>query len=159
MQNLKAIIKKKLKGAKKIAVIGIGSTLINDDAACILVAEKLEKINSNKIKVFIGSTAPENLTGEIISYNPSHIFIIDSVDADQKPGFTMLIGPEDAGGVSFSSHMLPVKMMVDYLLGALKCEIIIAGIQPKSLEFGENVSEEVNKSVSKIVEIIGLSIL
>jgi len=158
MQNLKATLIKKLKGAGKIAVIGIGSTLRNDDAAGILVAEKLEKINSNRLKVFIGSTAPENLTGEIISYNPSHIFIIDSADTDQKPGFTMLIGPEDVGGVSFSSHMLPVKIMVDYLLATLNCEIIVAGIQPKSLEFGETVSDEVSKSVNEIVEILKLAI-
>ena len=158
MQNLKATLIKKLKGAGKIAVIGIGSTLRNDDAAGILVAEKLEKINSNRLKVFIGSTAPENLTGEIISYNPSHIFIIDSVDTGQKPGFTILIEPEDVGGVSFSSHMLPVKMIVDYLLATLNCEIIVAGIQPKSLEFGETVSDEVSKSVNEIVEIIKLAI-
>ena len=159
MQNLKATLIKKLKGAEKIAVIGIGSTLRNDDAAGILVAEKLIKIESSKLKVFIGSTAPENLTGEIISYNPSHIFIIDTVDSDQEPGSIVLIEQEKVGGVSFSSHMLPIKIMVDYLLSTLKCEFIVAGIKPKSLEFGKNVSEEVNKSVSKIVEIIGLSIL
>ncbi len=50
--------------------------------------------------------------------------------------------------------MLPVKMIVDYFLESLKCEIIIIGIQPKSLEFGETVSGEVKKSAKQIADVI-----
>lgn len=155
MQNLKTTLKKKLKDAGKIAVLGIGSFLRSDDAAGLLVAEELKKIKHSKLKVFFGATAPENLTGEIIKYNPTHIIIIDCADVDQKPGFILLIDPEEVGGISFSSHMLPVKMMVDYLIESLKCEVIIIGIQPKILAFGETVSEEVKKSVKQISDAIG----
>ena len=154
MLNLKTILEKKLKNAKKIAVLGIGSELRADDAAGFLVAEELKKIKDSKLKVFLGSTAPENLTGEIIRYKPTHIIIIDSADTDQKPGFILLISPEEVGGVSFSSHMLPVKMIVDYLIESLKCEIIIIGIQPKILTFGETISKEVKKSAKQISNVI-----
>jgi hydrogenase 3 maturation protease len=154
MENLKTILKKKLKDAKKIAVLGIGSEFRADDVAGLLVAEELKKIKNSKLKVFLGSTAPENLTGEIIKYNPTHIIIVDSVDTDQKPGFVLLVNPEEVGGVSFSSHMLPVKMIVDYFLESLKCEIIIIGIQPKILTFGETISKEVKKSTKQILNII-----
>lgn len=154
MQSLQTILKKKLKNAKKIAVIGIGSDLRSDDAAGLLVAEELRKSKIPKLKVFIGATAPENLTGEIIKYKPSHIIIIDSAEMNQKPGTVLLINPEEAGGISFSSHMLPIKMMVDYLYGSLESEILIIGIQPKSLIFGEDVSEEVKSSVKKISNLI-----
>ena len=154
MQNLKTKLKKKLKDAGKIAVLGIGSVLRSDDAAGFLVAEELKKIKHSKLKVFFGSTAPENLTGEIIKYRPTHIIIIDSADVDREPGFILLIDPEEVGGISFTSHMLPVKMMVDYLLESLKCEIIIIGIQPKILEFGETISKEVKKSTKQISDYI-----
>ncbi len=154
MQSLQTILKKKLKNAKKIAVIGIGSDLRSDDAAGLLVAEELRKSKIPKLKVFLGATAPENLTGEIIKYKPSHIIIIDSAEMNQKPGTVLLINPEEAGGISFSSHMLPIKMMVDYLYGSLESEILIIGIQPKSLIFGEDVSEEVKSSVKKISNLI-----
>ena len=52
MPNLKTILKKKLKDAKKIAVLGIGSALRSDDAAGLLVAEELKKIKNPKIKSF-----------------------------------------------------------------------------------------------------------
>ncbi len=154
MQNLKTVLKKKLKDAKKIAVLGIGSELRADDVAGLLVAEELKKIKSSKLKIILGSTAPENFTGEIIKYNPTHIIIIDSMDMDREAGSILLISPEEVGGVSFSSHMLPIKMMVDYLLASLKCEIVIIGIQPKILTFGEAISREVEKSAKQISDII-----
>jgi len=154
MANLKTILKQKLKDAKKIAVLGIGSELRADDAAGLIVAEELKKIKNLKLKVFLGSTAPENFTGEIIKFKPTHILIVDSVDTDQKPGFILLINPEEVGGVSFSTHMLPVKMMVDYLLASLECEIIIIGIQPKVLLFGETISKEVKKSTKQVSGVI-----
>jgi hydrogenase 3 maturation protease len=153
MPNLKTLLKRKLKGAKKIAVLGVGSSLRSDDAAGLLVAEELNKIRNSKLKVFFGSTAPENLTGEIIKYRPTHIIIVDSVDIDQKPGSVLMIDPRVVDGVSFSTHMLPVKMIVDYLLESLECDIIIIGIQPKTLEFGETVSEEVKKAVKQITDV------
>jgi len=154
MANLKTILKQKLNDAKKIVVLGIGSELRADDAAGLLVAEELKKIKNLKLKVILGSTAPENFTGEIIKFKPTHILIIDSVDIDQKPGFILLINPDEVGGISFSTHMLPVKMMVDYLLASLECEIIIIGIQPKTLLFGETVSKEVKKSTRQISDMI-----
>jgi hydrogenase maturation protease HycI len=154
MQNLKTTLNKNLKGAKKIAILGVGSSLRSDDAAGLLVAEKLNKIKNPKLKVFLGSTAPENLTGEIIRYKPSHIIIIDSVDMDQKPGSILLVNPQEVDGISFYSHMLPIKMTIDYLLESIKCEIIIIGIQPKSLEFSETVSNEVRKSTKQIADVI-----
>ncbi|MCE5328786.1 hydrogenase maturation protease [bacterium] len=154
MENLKTQLKKKLKDAKKIAVLGIGSELRADDVAGLLVAEELKKNKNPKLKIFLGSTAPENFTGEIIKYNPTHIIIIDSMDMDREAGSTLLISPEEVGGVSFSTHMLPVKMMVDYLLASLKCEIIIIGIQPKILLFGGIISKEVEKSTKQISGVI-----
>jgi hydrogenase 3 maturation protease len=154
MQNLKTTLNKNLKGAKKIAILGVGSSLRSDDAAGLLVAEELKKIRNPKLKVFFGSTAPENLTGEIIKYGPTHIIIVDSVDMDHKPGSILFVNPREVDGISFYSHMLPIKMTIDYLLKSIKCETIIIGIQPKSLEFGETVSEEVKKSAKQIADVI-----
>lgn len=154
MQSLETILKKKLKDAEKVALIGIGSELRGDDAAGILVAEELQKLKISKLKVFFGGTAPENLTGEIIKYKPTHIIIIDSADTGKDPGSVLLISSEEVGGISFSSHMMPIKMMADYLLRSIKCEIMVIGIQPETLEFGSSVSKEVEKSVKKISDII-----
>ena len=160
MQNLKKELEIRLKDAKRIAVLGIGSEFRGDDAAGMLVAEAIEKnavrgtryaVRKVVLKAFLGATAPENLTGEIKKYKPTHIIIIDTADMKEKPGTILLLKKEDVGaGVSFSTHKLPAKVLMDYFTQSLKCGIIFIGIQPKSLKFGEKVSGEVKSSVKEV---------
>lgn len=156
MQSLKKELAIRLKGAKRVAVLGVGSELRGDDVAGILALGPLKKSKSIKpsitLKTFEGSTAPENLTGEIINFKPTHIIIIDTADIDEKPGSILLLNADEVGrGISFSTHKIPPKVLIDYFANSLKCEIIIIGIQPKSIGFGKKPSKAVidsSRSVS-----------
>ena len=153
MQNLTKELKSRLKGYGKIAVLGIGSELRADDAAGTLVARDICKSSKRpaRLKAFFGETAPENLTGEIRSYKPAHIIIVDTADIKQKPGTVLLLDQKNLGaGVSFSTHKLPAKILMDYFTRSLRCGVIFIGIQPKSLKFGKDVSKEVKGSVKGI---------
>lgn len=150
MQDIKSQLKSSLKGAGRIAVLGIGSELRADDIAGILVSQQLEILNSDVFRVFLGYTAPENLSGEIRKFNPTHLIMIDTADIGKEPGQIAVFKPEDAGGISFSTHKLPIKLMADYLHKEIKCRIFIIGIQPKSIEFGEPVSVETEKAVKNL---------
>ncbi|MFA5500298.1 MAG: hydrogenase 3 maturation endopeptidase HyCI [Candidatus Omnitrophota bacterium] len=163
MQDLTRELKNRLNGAKKIALLGVGSEFRADDAAGMLVAERIDKETKRQrnketkiaLKVFLGATAPENLTGEIIKFKPSHIIIVDTADIKQKPGTILLIETKDLGeGVSFSTHKLPPKVMMDYFIKLLKCKIMVIGIQPKSIIFGKAVSKEVLSSVKEVSKAI-----
>lgn len=156
MQSLTKELQARLKGAKRIAVLGVGSEFRADDAAGMLVAVQLRKKNKiRRLKVFEGATAPENLTGEIIRYKPNYIIIIDTADIKQKPGTILLLNTEDLGeGVSFSTHKLPAKVLMDYFIKSLKCKITLIGIQPKSIIFGKPVSNDVKYSVKEVTRAI-----
>ena len=156
MESLAKELKNRLKTAKKIAVLGIGSEFRGDDAAGVFVAQAIEdrkKKRSAKIQLrsFIGSTAPENITGEVIRFKPTHLIMVDTADIGQKPGMILLLNSEDVGaGVSFSTHKLPAKILMDYFTKSLKCSIMLIGIQPKNMKFGQKVSAEVKKSVKDV---------
>ena len=159
MQKLKIQLKQKLENAGKVAVLGIGSELRGDDVAGIMAAEQIERISRPKtttpeLKVFIGQTAPENLTGEIKKFRPTHLIIIDAADLDGQPGKIVLIEPENVGGVSFCTHSLPTKVMTDYLLQSFNLQIIIIGIQPKTLAVGALPSKEVTAAAKLLSETI-----
>jgi len=162
MRNLKDTLKDRLHGAKRIALLSIGSDLRGDDAAGMLAADefnkRLKRIKrglSVKTTVFFGATAPENLTGEIKRLKPTHLIIVDTIDLKRRPGEVTIFKPEDImGGVSFSTHAMPVRVMTDYLLGSFKCEITLIGIQPRSLKFGGAVSREVKDSAKEIAAAI-----
>ena len=154
MRKLKIALASRIKGGK-IAVLGIGSELRGDDAAGMLAAAQLKNWNTNRsVKVFLGATAPENLTSEIKKFGPKHLIIIDSADIGKEAGAVDIIDPEKIGGISFSTHSLPLKMIVEYLRAHVSGEIIIIGIQQKSLTFGSPPSEEVERSVKGVCDTI-----
>jgi hydrogenase 3 maturation protease len=160
MRNLKATLKKRLRDVRRLALLGVGSELRADDAAGLLVAKRLEErcgvaVSSCEVKVFYGATAPENITGEIKKFRPTHLVVVDSADAGERPGAVTLIEPEDEGGVSFSTHRLPVRLVTGYLGKFLECEMIVIGIKPKTLDFFRRPSPEVRtavRSVSNAIE-------
>ncbi len=158
MPKIKKLLKDKLKSHKKIAILAIGSDLRGDDIAGIITGEYILSLQgkrpSKKISVIFGCTAPENVTGEIKKAKPSHLIVIDAADMREKPGHIGIIDPEDMAGASFSTHMLPPKILLQYLNLFFKCEIIVVGIQPRSLTFGKECSSVVNKSAKKLAEII-----
>lgn len=154
MTNLKKTLKNRLDRAEKIALLGIGSELNGDDAAGMLVAERLKKSFRTRrtrpfFKVFFGGTAPENITGEIKRFKPSHLIMVDAADIGQKAGGMILIEPQDVSGVSFSTHRLPTKIIAEYLSRCLDCRIVIIGIQPKSVEFGKRPSPQMRRAVER----------
>lgn len=164
MLSLKNKIKQGLKKADKIAVLAIGSELRADDAAGELTAIALKKTLKNKkflpkVKFFFGKTAPENFTGEIKKFKPSHIIILDAADLNKKPGTSELVSYSKIGGTSFSTHRMPAKIMADYLINSLSCKVIVIGIQPKSLEFGKPVSRPVQSAINKLAPIIQKAII
>ncbi len=150
-EDLKKELKSKISGVKKLAVLGIGSQLKGDDASGVIAAMRLKELIAKKppgrdVEVFIGGTAPENITSEIKRFGPAAIIIIDSADMRGSPGGIKLIKAEDIGGISLSTHNLPASMLIEYLKQFLKCEVWVIGIQPKSLQFGAELSPEVSKA-------------
>ena len=159
MPTLPAILKQRLSRARRVAVLGIGSPLRGDDAAGVLaardIAEKLKRASKPRLKVFIGETAPENLTGPIKEYSPTHLIVLDAADTGNRPGHIELIEPDWIGtGASFSTHSLPVHVLIQYLHAHLKCDIILLGIQPASCEFGLPVSRSVQRAIQRVSEMI-----
>jgi len=155
MKNLPKILAGSLKDSERIAVLGIGSELRADDAAGLLVIANIKNNPKTRklpvsLKTFYGSTAPENLTGEIRKYKPTHIIMVDSIDAGKSPGSIVVIDPDNISGASFSSHQLPLKILVDYFLKLLACKVLIIGIQPKSLEFSGIVSKKTIQSALRV---------
>ncbi|MDR1195930.1 MAG: hydrogenase 3 maturation endopeptidase HyCI [Endomicrobium sp.] len=157
---MEKIIKNFLKDAEKIIFLAIGSELRGDDAAGIIAAnELLKKTLPENFKVLIGHTAPENLTGEIRRFAPSHLIICDAADSGLNAGEINVISPEDIQGAAFSTHMMPINIFINYISMDNPCKPLIIGIQPKTLEFGAEVSAPVKKAALDLAKIIFKSIL
>jgi len=160
MPSIKIILKSRLKNAQRVAVLGIGSVLRADDAAGMIIAKGLKahiKGNSkkNRLKIFLGETAPENLTGQIKKFKPTHLIVIDAVDFHLKTGSLRVVDICTEAGVSFSTHRVPIEVLRDYLFKSINCETILIGIQPGSTEFCGCLSRGIKESTQAACKEIG----
>ena len=153
-------LKKFIQNHKKMVVLCIGNDMRGDDAAGPIVAEKLnQEILScpekySDIKVVNAGTVPENYTGLIRSESPSHIIFVDAVEMGQDPGSLRLVYEDEIANYSISTHAMPLSFMIKYLKSFSDVEVILIGIQPKSLEMFDKVSEELKEGIELLVMVL-----
>ncbi len=136
----------RLKG--EIGVIGIGNPWRADDGIGPMIIHRLK--GKIRAKVYDCGAAPENYLGKIIADKPDTLIIIDSAVMNQTPGTIKILKVNEIGQSGMSTHNSSLKLFIDYLGKAGEFNVFVLAVQPKSLEFGEKVSEEVKKSVKKI---------
>ncbi|HWR23180.1 MAG TPA: hydrogenase 3 maturation endopeptidase HyCI [Feifaniaceae bacterium] len=156
MSELLPFLLEKLAGAKRLAVLGVGSTLRGDDAAGMLIIERLLEAFPPReypdLLICGGGTAPENFSGNVRLFAPDHLLIIDAADAGCAPGSIVDIPYREIGGPSFSAHMLPLKIMADYLVNETGTDVTMLGLQYKDIEFGADLSPEMRETVEELTE-------
>jgi hydrogenase 3 maturation protease len=163
MPDLRKLLQKSLSGAGRIALLAVGSELRGDDAAGLLIAARLEDMRKQRrgpaqFKIFLGETAPENLSGAIRRFKPTHLVVVDSADAGKPAGTIFAIDPKEIGGISFSTHQLPLALMIEYLQETITCSVIVLGIQPKNLGFAAPVSREIGTAVDQVAAALDTAI-
>lgn len=143
----------RLAGVRRLAILAVGSDLRGDDAAGLLAAREFERLIRRRqlpttVAVFYGETAPENFTGEIKRFSPTHLVVLDAADFGRRPGYTGLIdlGCTGVANASASTHALPISILADYFGKFMSCEFLVAGIQPDGCGFGEPVTAAVRRA-------------
>jgi len=155
-KHVVSVLEAAFAAAARVAVLGCGSPLRGDDAAGTEVALRLADLwgvnMRSRAQAFAGDVAPENLTGEIKDYAPDLLLVIDALDLNASPGEVSLVGVDGIGGVSFSTHMLPLNIVIDYLQQETGCEILLLGVQAAQLEFMSEMTHEVARAVDELTE-------
>jgi hydrogenase 3 maturation protease len=151
-----------LKGARRVAIVGVGSEMRGDDAAGVEVVRGLRrKLKSPKVLLIEGGVAPENFTSQVRRFKPSHVFLIDATDFGAKPGDLVLAEPEAITGQSISTHTLPLSILAVYLREQTGAKVMLLGIQPARAQMGAEISEPIKDAIEKVNEALlkGLSSL
>ncbi|HIP17227.1 MAG TPA: hydrogenase maturation peptidase HycI [Methanothermococcus okinawensis] len=178
MDNIEPTLKEYLKDCKKLVILGIGNTMKGDDGVGIVIVENLLKhhhlkedncqqdidsdqigrreINkiSNDIIILNCGVVPENFTDVLRKEKPDKIIIIDAAIMGEEPGTIKIIDPEDISKVGFSTHSLPLSLIVKYIKYHINTEIIIVGIEPENLDFGKSLSKKVYERSLEFTDIL-----
>jgi|RifCSP13_1_1023834.scaffolds.fasta_scaffold01032_10 hydrogenase 3 maturation protease len=119
-----------LGGATRIAILGVGDDLNPRDRPGILAALLIHELEVPNLTVFLTGTMPENYTGALRALRPSHVVLIDSAEMGMAPGSLGIIHPERVRGQRFSTHAMPLSLVIEYMEGELTTKVLLIGVQP-----------------------------
>lgn len=131
----------------KILFVGIGNVLKSDDGVGVFISNRIKE--SSTIQKLTVEVSIENYIGKINAINPDVLILIDCVDFGKTPGYFNLIPADELKDYTLNTHNISLKRISELF----KMPVYILGIQPQSLDFGEEISETVLNAVHEILEI------
>lgn len=137
----------------KTLIITVGNDLRRDDGAGSFISSRLKEIPEGYVLLDVGSR-PENSVDEAVDLNPAKTVIIDAADFGGEPGEIRIIPPELIPQTTLSTHTFPLPVIAKMLEEETGSAVYFLGIQPVSVELGEGLSPEVEKSAGDIIRFI-----
>ena len=159
MNNENYDVEKELKGwlygAKNVVVAGIGNPIRMDDFVGVKIVRDLQGKVSEKVYLIECETVPESYIQNIITFNPTHILLIDAALLGLKPGDTRLIQPEQLKMFpAISTHALPLRIFCEYITKMINTKVALLLIEPTKTNFGEGLTTEVEFTTKMIVNVL-----
>jgi hydrogenase 3 maturation protease len=139
--------------AKKVVLAGIGNPIRTDDYVGLYIVEQLRGKLPENICLLEAETVPESYLLDIEEFHPSHVLLIDAAFLGLKPGEASLVDPvniEDYSAVT--THLLPLRIFCGYIKQATGAKIASLLIEPKSMEFGEGLTVEVQAAAERLTK-------
>jgi len=135
----------------------MGNLLLRDEGVGVHVVRALKKMTlSDGVEVIDGGTSPEiysriESTGKLI--------VVDAMETGGIPGSVYHIPIDDlttevAGLTSIHEVNLVSMLKTMRLLGRGPQETVIIGIQPKDMDWGTELSPELQESIPQIVNVV-----
>lgn len=159
MNGRKAVRAKRTRLGEKIAVLGLGNILLQDEGIGVHALEALRKDYSfpKNVRLIDGGTMGLDLLAFIEGMDKA--LIIDAVNIQKEPGTIVTIEDEDIPSflsAKLSVHQIafPDVLSALKLLGTMPAKITLVGIQPQSIETGLNMSEAVKKNFDRLIETV-----
>ena len=128
--DFEAHLERKLEGVHRLAVVGIGDQLLTYDRLGILAAKAIDDLHLPEVRVFIAGTVPESVTGSIRKFRPDHVLLLDAAEMGAPPGTLGIIEPEGIHATLFSTHVLPLSVVMEFLAKDAHTQVTLIGIQP-----------------------------
>ena len=133
----------------QMLVVGVGNPMRGDDEAGLVLAEKVaEKLNLEYLRC---EEVPENYVGEMLDNSAETILLVDAVNMKQVPGEIDLLAPDELADNGISTHNCSVSLLAKVLAEVKDKQMLILGIQPESLGWGQPLTPLVTDAIDRFV--------
>ena len=141
----------------RFTVVGVGNLLLKDEGIGVHIAHALQQIDiPHGTKIIDGGTSldlPDCLE------NVDKLIIIDAVKTGGQPGTIYRFHPydmdiESEGIISLHELGLAQSLKMMSLIGNEPKETVIIGIEPKEINWGTELSAELQQKIPEIINIV-----
>ena len=147
-----------LSGATSVVLAGIGNAIRSDDYVGVRIVEDLAGKLSSNVRLIECETVPESFVDEIVEIGPTHVLLIDAALLGLVPGTVHLYDAEEVMNVpTISTHTLPLRVFCEYVRTLTGARIALILIEPKNVDFGEGLTEEVEAAAVRVEAALGHS--
>src|SRR4030042_7053968 len=146
------------RSSPRITVLGIGNLLLKDEGIGVHLVQKLASVvDDANVKIIDAGTYPDFLS--LVDDNLSKLIIVDAVKTGDKPGTIYRFNFDDID----SNAVAPVSLHDMGVLDSLRTmalfnrqpkTTVVIGIEPKTIDFGLELSPEIEDKLPAIIELI-----
>jgi hydrogenase 3 maturation protease len=144
----------RLAGAHRIAVVGIGDPLLPYDRLGMLAAEAIKGLDLPGVRVFLAGTVPESMTGPIRRFRPDHVLFLDAAEMGAPPGTVAIVEPEGIHATLFSTHVLPLSVLMEFLEKDARTRVTLIGIEPDTRAHGEKPTPREEDGLQRLMTVL-----
>ena len=140
----------------KTLILGVGNLLLQDEGVGVHAIQALAKLAwPEQVNLQEGATAGLDLLYLVEGY--ARLIVIDAVRAGGKPGTLYRFTPADVIAQRPALTSLHQVGLLDALalareLGQAPAQVVIIGVEPKSMAWGMELSPEVQAALPQIIE-------
>lgn len=136
----------------KSCLVGLGNTDRADDAWGVELVRQLKKHKYAFPLIEAGETL-ENYFGKILALQPQVLVIADAIFSNQAPGKISVFLPQDlADYFSPGTHNTSLFDFLSTVEKDFSSRIYIIGIEPKTVEFNQEMSEPIKNGLDYLVK-------
>jgi hydrogenase maturation protease len=142
---------------QKILIVGVGNLLLQDEGIGVHIIQALQdKELPPHVDLLDMGTSTMNLAFYLDGVKK--LVIVDALKAGQKPGTIYQCRPEDLiadkeGPVSLHDLGVVESLSMSKKLG-YSPEVVIIGVEPKTIDWGMELTEEVKKEMPNIIDAV-----
>ena len=152
------IVMLKDKTQPKIVILGIGNLLLRDEGVGIHLVRMLnnDDLDCSNLEIIDGGIYPEPVSFIEDAYK---LIIVDAIKGGKEPGTIYHLNTDDIMTDSARPLYSHQSSIIDSLrllrsLGKGPQDTIIIGIEPKSIDYGLELSPEVKEKLVELKEIV-----
>ena len=147
--------------SKRVLILGVGNILLRDEGIGVHIVNQLQKYDlPSNVEVIDGGTAGLDIL--LLQEGSYKLVVIDAIRNNKEPGTiykTKYLAPQFIAGFSAGQSQVSLHQfgLVESLAAAEKMncapeEIVVIGVEPGEVNLGLELTEEVARSIPKVIE-------